>query len=59
MYRFRFSFGAQGLPIVVPFFGEPILWLGSYNRDFGQPKKGATMETLGIDHGAEGASFGV
>ena len=21
--------------IVVPFFGEPVLWLGSYNRDFG------------------------
>ena len=32
--------------IVVPFFGYPVLWLGSYNRDFGQPKKGTTMETL-------------
>ena len=21
--------------IVVPFFGYPVLWLGSYNRDFG------------------------
>ena len=28
----------QALPIVsivVPFFGYPVLWLGSYNRDFG------------------------
>ena len=25
----------------------PVLWLGSYNRDFGQPKRGTTMETLG------------
>ena len=33
--------------IVVPFFGYPFLWLGPYNRDFGQPKKGTTMETLG------------
>ena len=29
------------------FFGSPVLWLGSYNRGFGQPKKGTTMETLG------------
>ena len=25
--------------IVVPFFGYPVLWSGSYNRGFGQPKK--------------------
>ena len=33
--------------IVVPFFGLPVLWLGSHNRVFCQPKKGTTMETLG------------
>ena len=39
-----------GLPIVsivVPFFGWPVLWLGSYNIDFGEPKQGTTMETIG------------
>ena len=37
--------------IVVPFFGYPFLWLVPYNRDFGQPKKGTTMETLGRAEG--------
>ena len=47
--------------IVVPFFGLPVLWVGSHNRVFGQPKKGTTMETLGSLGGFEipfGSDFG-
>ena len=34
-YPDRFHCDPPIVSIVVPFFGKPVLWLGSYNRDVG------------------------
>ena len=33
------AFQLPRVSFVVTFFGYPVLWLGSYNRDFGELKK--------------------